>query len=332
MNMADIAQLANVSKASVSLALNDQPGVSDETRQRVLEIAKAHNYQPRRRTTKAVVKPILHFITVNIKGQKQRPSELPFFANLIAEISVIAQRQRLSLQIEALDESQLATWAKSVSEDDPLFFGTMVLATSLNREQILTFSRSLSKILILDSNYPDLAVNAVAIDNYLGGFQAATALLQRGYRDIGYVEAREQYPNYTERRRGFLAKLSDAGITPTQTYTVNSMSMQQCDEDETIFARPLPRAIFCDNDYIAIRLMRLAAQKGIRIPQELAVIGFDDITEGHIVSPELTTIHVPAHTIAKVAVNRLTQLAAEKLDEYTFKQLIEPQLIQRHSL
>ncbi|WP_407893362.1 LacI family DNA-binding transcriptional regulator [Lacticaseibacillus sp. N501-2] len=332
MNMDDIAQLAKVSKASVSLALNDQPGVSDETRQRVLQIAKAHNYRPRRRTTKPVAKPILHFITVNIKGQKQRPSELPFFANLIAEISVITQRQHISLQIEALDESQLTNWAKSVSEDDPLFFGTIVLATSLTREQILMFTRSLSKVLILDSDYKDLAVNAVAIDNYLGGFRAASALLQRGYRDIGYVEAVEQYPNYTERRKGFLDKLTDAGIAPTQTYSVNSMSMQQCTEDEEIFTHPLPRAIFCDNDYIAIRLMRLALQKGIRIPQELGVIGFDDITEGHIVSPELTTIHVPVHTIAKVAVSRLTELASGKLNEYTFKQLIEPQLIQRHSL
>lgn len=333
MNMNDIAQLANVSKAAVSIALNDRPGVSAETKERILRIAKENNYTPTHRSRKSGAKPVIHFITVSTKDlAAKRPTDLPFFASLLAEVSVVTQEQNTSLQIASLAPDQIQPWLDEIDEDDDNYFGTMVLATALNKADILKFTRRLRKVLILDADFQELAVNAVAIDNFLGGYRAANELIERGYDDIGYIQAAERYPNYTERQNGFLQRLNESNITPKLVRQVPSMSLSRNTADVAILKEKLPRALFCDNDYIAIRLIRGAQQKGIRIPQDLAVIGFDDIAEGKVINPELTTIHVPVHTIAKLAIDRLTQLANDQYVQYTSKTLVEPILISRHTL
>lgn len=146
MKMDDIARLANVSKAAVSIALNNRPGVSDETRQRILEIAKQNNYVPSRRSRKSAAKPVIHFISISTDTLAvNRPTDLPFFANLLAEISVVTQAQNTSLQIESLSPAQISAWVASVDEDDSNYFGTMVLATALSKSDVLTFTRTLKK-------------------------------------------------------------------------------------------------------------------------------------------------------------------------------------------
>ncbi|MFT8963883.1 MAG: substrate-binding domain-containing protein [Lacticaseibacillus paracasei] len=82
----------------------------------------------------------------------------------------------------------------------------------------------------------------------------------------------------------------------------------------------------------SIRIIRAAQQNGIRIPQDLAVMGFDDIAESRVVTPKLTTIHVPVHTIATLAINRLTELSEGHYIQYTVKSLVEPTFINRQTL
>ncbi|WP_171000727.1 LacI family DNA-binding transcriptional regulator [Lactiplantibacillus pingfangensis] len=332
MKMDDIAQLANVSKSAVSIALNNRPGVSDETRQRILKIVKEQNYSPQHRLHKAPAKSILHFITISPEDHTQQATKLPFFASLIAEFSVITQQKSIGLQIENLEPAQLADRISTIDEDAPGYFGTIVLATALNRKQVESFTKALKRVLILDAPFKNLSVNAVSIDNYLGGYCAANELLKRGYEDIGYVAAREPYPNYLERQQGFNARLAEAQMKIHLKYQVGSMTMNQDSDMATIFTKPLPRAFFCDNDYIAIRLMRLAQQKGLKIPQDLAIMGFDDIGEGRVTSPDLTTVHVPVTTIAKVAVSRLQEIKDNQLVDYHLKQYVQPQVTIRHSI
>ena len=333
MKMDDIARLANVSKAAVSIALNNRPGVSDETRQRILEIAKQNNYVPSRRSRKSAAKPVIHFISISTDTVAvNRPTDLPFFANLLAEISVVTQAQNTSLQIESLSPAQISAWVASVDEDDSNYFGTMVLATALSKSDVLTFTRTLKKVLILDADFRDLAVNAVAIDNFLGGYRAASGILDRGYTDIGYIQAAENYPNFRERQNGFLQRLKEANIKPSLVKKVPSMSLDHSETDTELIRSQLPSVLFCDNDYIAIRIIRAAQQNGIRIPQDLAVMGFDDIAESRVVTPELTTIHVPVHTIATLAINRLTELSEGHYIQYTVKSLVEPTFINRQTL
>lgn len=332
MKMDDIAKLANVSKSAVSIALNNRPGVSEETRQRILTIVKEQNYSPQHRLRKAPLKSILHFITINPKGQGQQAAKLPFFASLIAEFSVITQRKNIGLQIENLEPEQIDNWAQTLDEEAPEYYGTIVLATALTKAQILSFTDKLERVLILDAPFKTLAINSISIDNYLGGYRAAEELIQRGYQRIGYVQAQEAYPNYAERQQGFEKRLSESNLTLTTKHAVNSMTMHQDADNDIIFQSDLPEVFFCDNDYIAIRLMRLAQQHELHVPDDLAIMGFDDIAEGRITSPELTTVHVPVNTIAKVAIARLQDIKDNHLTEYHLKQLIEPTVIIRHSI
>lgn len=333
MKMDELARLAHVSKTAVSLALNNRPGVSAATREKVLALAKKNNYVPAHRSRKMTTMPAIHFVSVmTTELGGTRPADLPFFASLLTQVSMVTQSHNATLQIDSLTPDQIQPWLNNIDEDSDHYFGTLLLATNLSQTNVLNFTRRLKKVLVLDADFKDLAINAVAIDNFLGGYRAADELVSRGYTDIGYIQANEQYPNFIERQNGFMKRLKDAGLTPQLIKKVPSMSLTQSSEDCELMRASLPRAIFCDNDYIAIRLIRAAQQAGVRIPEDIALMGFDDIAESRVIAPELTTVHVPIHTIAKVAVDRLNQLAANEYTQYTSKILLEPTMVIRHTI
>lgn len=333
MKMDDLARLAHVSKTAVSLALNNRPGVSPATRDKILALAKEHNYVPAHRSHKKTATPAVHFVTVMTPDLAvKRPADLPFFASLLAEVSMVTQERNISLQIDSLAPEQIQPWLNNLDEDSDHYFGTLLLATNLSQENVLNFTRRLKRVVVLDADFKNLAINVVAIDNFLGGWRTADELISRGYEDIGYIQAEEQYPNFIERHNGFLQRLHEANITPALIKKVPSMSLTRSAEDCELMRGSLPKALFCDNDYIAIRLIRAAQQAGVRIPEDVALIGFDDIAESRVIAPELTTVHVPIHTIAKLAVGRLGQIADDQYTQYTNKILVEPTFIARHTL
>jgi len=149
----------------------------------------------------------------------------------------------------------------------------------------------------------------------MGGYQAGVHLCQNGHRDIGYIASNGRMNNFEDRKRGFTAALQENGIdiaedhifsvAPTILSSQDSLRAQLSAFIDT--GKPMPTAFFCECDYIAISAMKTLAELGFSIPKDISIVGFDNITESRIVTPELTTVHVEKERTAQLAVDLLIQ-------------------------
>ncbi|AYJ42885.1 LacI family DNA-binding transcriptional regulator [Lactiplantibacillus pentosus] len=332
--ISDIAKIAGVSKASVSLALNEKPGISDQTRTKIIKIAKEHGYQPLRKKRADITSNLgtVTFLVVTTSGVvKSNYRTLPFFNLLISCLSAEVGALNGSLKTITINQEELG---QRIGELKTTATSFLVLGTDLNQENTELLKKHLKHVVFLDTYFEDIDADFVTMDNYQGAKMAGKYILSQGYREIGYFASDKIMSNFAERRRGFRAALKEAGvsisndnfyfISPTET-NPNGLNMDR------FMHHQLPRAIFCEDDYIALRLLKIARQAKLSIPNQLAIMGFDDIYEGTLVTPELSTVHVPIEQIAHQALQQL-------LDQFLHPQrmplkvLIATQIVERQSL
>lgn len=333
--MDDIARLANVSKSAVSLALNGKDGVSQETRDKIFDVVNKYGYKPLRKNKKNTDKVLtnVNFLVVKTAGLVSgNYRSLPFFDNLISSLSEKVSETGGSLKIITTDSESLPQTLDEIKKDQT--DGTIVLGTDLNATQAELINNKLNSVIFVDTYFDNITADFVTMDNYQGAMLAGNYILSKGYKDIGYFASDKIISNFIERRRGFRdsLKLANIKISNDHFYSVSPTEVNPKGLDiENITKKDLPEVIFCEDDYIAIRLIKAAQQKNIKIPKQLAIIGFDDIYESSLISPELTTIHVP--------VDQMSEQALFQLQRRLFtpnwspqKTLISTKLIKRNSI
>lgn len=333
--MDDIARLANVSKSAVSLALNGKEGVSQETRDKIFDVVNKYGYKPLRKSKKNTDKVItsVNFLVVKTTGLVSgNYRSLPFFDSLISSLSEKVSNTGGSLKIITTDSETLPQTLEEIKRDQNN--GTIVLGTDLTASQAELINNKLDNVIFVDTYFDNITADFVTMDNYQGAMLAGKYILSEGYKRIGYFASDKIISNFVERRRGFrdALKSKNIKINKNHFYSVSPTEINPKGLDiEDIIKNDLPDAIFCEDDYIAIRLIKAAQQKNIKVPKQLAVIGFDDIYESSLISPELTTIHVP--------VNQMADQALFQLQKRLFtpnwspqKTLISTKLIKRNSI
>lgn len=334
LKMSDIAQLAHVSKATVSLVMNNRPGVSDATRQRVQAIIAAHNYEPLRKSRHMLANSLGNVLLLAITTAgvvSEQFQSLPFFNSLIYELSKAVSRLNGSLETQTIEGDHLKSSLQQLSFSHQK---VLVLGTDLTKDQVRLIQHKIKHVVFLDTIYDDIDADFVTMDNYQGARLAAQHILAQGYTRIGYFASNTPMANFNERRRGFRAALQEAGlsilnrdfyfISPIETEP-GALNLQ------TLTDRDFPPAVFCEDDYIALRLIKAAQHAQIAIPADLAIMGFDDLFAGTTVTPTLTSIHV---NIAQIAAQGLHQLANQFIhpDWLPQKTLITTTLVTRESL
>lgn len=340
MKMEDIAKQANVSKSAVSLALNGKPGISEETREKIIRIAQESGYITKRRSAPSQERPLsslLFLVCANSGIVLEQYYQQPFFRELIHYIEERCRSKGYSLQFTSLDTEALEHNLKSLSEDNRNR-GVILLGTNLSRQQIVSIAEQLPHLVVLDTCFETLPIPFVEINNVMGAYQAGAHLYEIGHREIGYVASNVRIHNFNSRKRGFMSALQDRAhtipdsrmfsVAPTILYSQESMR-EQLQAYLQANGR-LPTALFCECDYIAISTMKTLNELGYRVPEDVSVIGFDNITESMVISPELTTIHVEKEKMAQVAVDLLIDRMEEGLS-VTTKTTIDTKFIERLS-
>ncbi|MBU7591208.1 LacI family DNA-binding transcriptional regulator [Metabacillus halosaccharovorans] len=339
MKIDDIAKLANVSKSAVSLALNGKPGVSQETRDKILKIAQEHGYIPR-----PIIKAdqyfqsnskLLRFVACTNEGiVTEQYESLPFFTELINNIEkqISASGYSLivsSINIDKLDEeiSRLEREQKSA--------GILLLGTNLIPEQIKLVSSIQPNLVVLDTNFETLDVNFVVMNNVYGAYQAGKYLVELGHQNIGYVESQSRMYNFDMRKRGFLQAISDSHlrINENNFFSISPtvISSQEVFKDKIKNRlNKLPTALFCEADYMAISTIKSLSELGVKVPEDISIIGFDNIFESQVITPELTTIHVKKDKIALLAIEKLIR-EIDHNDRDKLKMFVDTDLIIRKS-
>jgi LacI family transcriptional regulator len=323
----EVAQRAGVSYATVSHVINKTRFVSDETRSRVLSAMSELNYRPN------TLARSLRIGETKTIGLILPDSANPFFAEIARSIEDRAFRlgysvilcnterdtNRETLYVDVLSKRQV---------DGIIFVATGDQADSLN----FLINQDMPVVLI-DRDLANIEVDAVLTDNQRGGYLATRHLIQRGHRRIACIAGPSHITPSAERVTGYLQALAEAGIPYDEALVVDGdyhpASGQQVTAALLAMDFP-PTAIFALNDLMAIGALRAATEAGLRVPEDLAVIGYDDIEFACFTNPPLSTIAQPKDEVGSQATEILVKRISEK-DGEKHRLVLPPRLIIRGS-
>jgi LacI family transcriptional regulator len=331
--ISDIAIQAGVSTSTVSLVLNNRPGVSQETRSRVLKVANKLKY-PIKPTTNLGKSDHLTTVGMIVKTDPDMPPLAnPFYSKVIVGIEDVCRRNGLNLLFVTLpvDEDNHPTEVPSIFYNE-LVDGLLMVGTFVDETITAISDKSLPPIVLVDGYSDSGNFDAVVSDNFHAAYQAVEYLVAKGHRHIGLVGSCENcYPSLQERRNGYLRALKENGIS--DTYIANFNINKSHGYQETIALlekQPQISALFCINDDIGSTTIKAAQDFGKRIPEDLSIIGYDDTYIAANTHPSLTTMHVDTVAMGRAAM-QLLALRMDQRDSARMTLIIHPWLVERAS-
>ena len=305
----ELASLLQLSESAVSLALNNKPGVSRETRKRVLEAAKAYNYDfSRKAVSRDHKKELICFAVYRKSGAVV--GDTPFFSELTDGISTRCRRAGYECVIRYLYEDEdLRNQIHGIRTSS--FAGVIVLATEMEEQTLSLFDTVEIPLVFLDAYFERPEYNFILINNTQGAYLATRYLIQKCRTQPGYLRSSYWISNFEARADGFYKAIREAGMSTSHSLVHRLPPSQEgayADMKELLRSAKPAACYFADNDLIAIGAMQALRESGYRIPEDVSVIGFDDISSAEYVSPPLTTIEVPKTYLGEAAVERVVQM------------------------
>ncbi len=303
----EIAANLGVSPATVSIVLNDKVGVSDETRKRVKRYLIESKYtfpKERRRKTFGSVFLIKYTEHGMIVEENQG-----FIAAIIDQIQKDFTLQNINLTIVNCNHDTLTAELDRVAAQNPR--GMILIASELNDSQLETIEAFPAPVVVVDHSMRFHNIDSVVMANEAIAYTAVKYLCQIGHRKIGHLRSAVPISNFTERRSGFEAAIESAGLTPEVTISLTPTlegSYGDMMNYLNLHGDTLPaKAFFADNDAIAIGAIRALQEHGINVPEDVSVIGIDDIPFSAINTPPLTTMRISRSQLGHITVDVLTR-------------------------
>jgi LacI family transcriptional regulator len=331
--LADVAAAVGLSPAAVSLALRGKQGVSESTRDRVTEAARALGYRTPVTVTRQHAKQLtIGLVIKTVQGDS--PEANRFYAPVMAGIEENCRLHRMDLMLATMPvDAQYQPLEIPRIATDRTCDGLIIVGAHLP-PTMADFLEQAPPTILVDAYAEDDAFDSVATDNQGGARSAVRYLIERGHRHIAILGTEpDAYPSITQRRRGYDEVMADAGLThrylDAPYWHPDSAAIAGVNY---LRAHPEVTAIFCANDAVGVALLQTMRQSGIRVPEEVSIIGFDDIDLAGFVSPALTTMSVDKVGMGRMAVTLLAhRLELGKIGGIT-QTLVRPQLVERESV
>ena len=331
--LATIAASAGVSIATVSKVVNGRADVSPATRRLVETLLRQHQYKVRRRTQVRrnvattriellLAYPLNAYTTEIMQGVLDAATELS--TSVAVSGGVVDDQQMVAYHGSG--------WARDLADAGRQAVITVVNA--LTAEDLAALAQAHLPLVVIDpSNMPRARVTSVGSTNFAGGLAATQHLLSLGHRRIAYIGGPATAAHSQARLHGYRAAMEAEGIHIPEGYVRAGQFLYQ---DGIAGAAALldlpepPTAIFAGSDETAVGVIEAARTRGLRVPEDLSVVGFDDTRLARFVSPPLTTVRQPLLEMGGVALRTALRLAAgEKLDSHHVE--LATQLVVRHS-
>jgi DNA-binding LacI/PurR family transcriptional regulator len=331
----DIARESQASPTTVSLVLRDKPGISAETRQRVLAVARTLGYQHRGpNRASGATEPLSVALIVRTQlryGEGALPNINPFYSWVLAGIESAARAREINLLYATLttDEDNRHVDLPSHLLQQPLDGVLLVGAFLPETVRAITAARS-GPIVLVDAATGGPDLDAVVTDNLRGAMDAVEHLASLGHRQIVFLGPPEGInPNFDQRRAGYRSVLAARGLAPMEGHILRN------DLDEAVTdvrARfPDATAIFATNDRFASGTIAALERLGLTIPDDMSVMGFDNIEPGAGMVSTLTTMAVDKGSLGRLAIEALRyRLSWPEASEVMIS--LRPRLTQRASV
>jgi LacI family transcriptional regulator len=330
MTIRDIARLAGVSVATVSRALNNRPDVAPATRKAVLEIVAREGFRPNA-TARGLPHGRVGVVAVTAPFIEDRPN---YFAAILAGVADALEDGDTKLLLlparrDRAREARLRDRLQPGSAD-----GAILVMPLEPADELLELRSDRLPITIIDPRVPlDEGIPCVAAANAAGAAAATEHLLELGHRSIAAITGPAGWASTEERRQGYHAALARAGIAPDPRLT--RTGDWQIETGRAAAARLLdleapPTAMFAFNDEMAIGAIEEARRRGLRVPADLSVVGFDDVERRLLMTPQLTTVRQPLGEMGRMAVNLLFRvLDKQRID--ALRIVLATHLVERES-
>jgi LacI family transcriptional regulator len=324
----DVARESGVNISTVSRALNNGYGVNPQTRDLVVAVASRLNYRPNR-VARGLVTGRSHSLALLVSDIRN-----PFFAEVARGAADAARTDNCDLILcnSDLDPARQMEYVKSLLEKrvDGILMNSV---SPLSAEDQAQLAECGVPIVLLNRSAASKAFSTVSADNEAGGALAAQYLLDLGHRDIAHITGPRQHGNLSDRTRGFVQTLQGAPqpVVPVVLHGAFNFDGGRDLTDRLLAEHPETTAIFAANDVMAYGAVRTALDRGLRIPEDLSLIGFDNIEFSSIIHPPLTTIHQPKYEMGQAAVEILLRLGRDKQRRTPESRVLGVELIERQS-
>ena len=326
-----LAKKLNISIATVSRALKDDPVVSKKTKKKIADLAQemgyrsnnfARNLRNQKTNTIGVIVPRLNSY---------------FMSTVIAGIESIANKEGYNLIISQSSESFDKEMASAKTMFNNRVDGVLV-SLAYDTENLAHFDSFFKRhipLIFFDRVVEDENSTNILIDNRKAAYEATTHLIKQGCKKIVHITATPKRNVYVDRLQGYKHALSDNNIAFKQDYVIISNLSQEAGAiaaQEILQMNPLPDAVFVANDNCAVGCMLALKHAGIKIPEDIAFVGFNNDPVSKVIEPNLTTINYPGYEMGEVAArNLINHLNGKATIQSTNTIILRSELIIRDS-
>jgi len=299
-----LSEVTGFSPATISNALNNKRGVNKETAAEVLRVAKEMGYISENRITK--IRLIIY------KRNGKIIDDTPFFPILINGVENECKRLGYEMSICNLDKrdedyEEQVRWLINDITSAIIFLGTELMDNDME-----IYRMAKCPFLIFDCFESNMYFDGVLINNADSARVATEYLIDKGHKKIGYLRGDFRIKAFRSRSMGYARAMSNHGLEVNHQYTFTlDTRMEGAYEDmrKILVQNPeLPTAFFAENDMIAFGAMKALQEFGYRIPEDISIIGFDDLPFCEITTPRLTTIRVSKQEMGMIAVRRMDEM------------------------
>ena len=326
----DIAKKAGVSPGLVSLALNGKPRVNADTAERIIRIANSLGY--RRRVTRTPGAGTVRFVRLSRSDSAYRNSHAPFFADYIEGAEDYFKERGYRFEVSSYPAEDPEAIARAMAADN--LQGAVVLATELTAGEVAALGGCRLPLVVLDACHDFLPFDHCNMNNRDAVHRMVSALDELGHTNIGVVASANPTFNLADRAAAFDRSLELLGLASRAgwIYPVPADAAGAAEVLVPAFRRRRPPpALVCLTDNLAYGCLQALATLKLRVPEDVSVMGFDDLPSSRVMHPPLSTVRVPTHAMGAAAARMLDARIASP-DKPVEKTLFTCELIMRKSV
>ncbi len=304
----DIASLAQVSRSTVSRVLNQHPGVKPAIRARVQQVIRDQNYAPKA-AARSLASSRADTIGLLIPRSAAESLGDPFIASMIRSVFEAAAQQRYFAMLAMLTADMEAGFYHRMLRSRP-FDGVIVLSSDIDDPILPLLIKDAGPMVVIGRHPFFVDIVSVDVENREGAHEAVAHLIGLGHQRIGLINGKLQMESAQARRDGYKQALLEAGIPIDPDLMVEGFYSDTASYEAMVQLLGLPErptAVFAASDAMAVGALRAIRDRGLRVPDEIALVGYDDLPLVQHINPPLTSVQQPIGEMAAHAVRLLIE-------------------------
>ena len=311
--MKDIAKELNVSVVAISKALNDKEGISDELKKKIKNKAAEMGYQNNNAKIYEANRPKMIGVIIPktfISSDINSPS---FYLDFFQKISEgLQERGYFTILYTLSMDSEKENILPRILQENMV--EGMIFMAQAKKEYLQVIEKLDIPKICLDFYINNIDIDCVITDNFLGAYELTSELISNGHEEIGFIGTLGATSSINDRYLGYQKALLEKGCSVKNEYVIDDRNINN-QYIEFELPQKMPTAFVCNNDKVAYDLIKKLKSKGIRIPEDVSVVGFDDANYSRLSDPKITTVRVNKDEMVKAAIDNLTGKIENKYED-----------------